>query len=211
MIIVKKHPDLITDWNSKTIFFLQNLSTEKDPNYEENIFIVFPFSSPQPPWKNHERKKGKTKNNINLKQFNAEMKINIWSHLSYSLKFLEEICREDQMLSNVLKKLLCSFKILQLSFLYTHFPKKQVNSLRKSYIYIYVCMFKQTQNWQMDKKYYGNSQLKSVLEFWNWPVHSCSYIKMLGRGSLSCQDPPHLCYARTDTWSPWRGGDRVHT
>lgn len=120
-------------------FFLQNLSTEKDPNYEENIFIVFPFSSPQPPWKNHERKKGKTKNNINLKQFNAEMKINIWSHLSYSLKFLEEICREDQMLSNVLKKLLCSFKILQLSFLYTHFPKKQVNSLRKSYIYI--CMY----------------------------------------------------------------------
>lgn len=45
------------------------------------------------------------------------------------------------MLSNVLKKLLCSFKILQLSFLYTHFPKKQVNSLRKSYIYIYIYVY----------------------------------------------------------------------
>lgn len=53
-------------------------------------------------------------------------------------------------------------------------------------------------------------KFKGVLEFWKWPAHASSHVKMLGRGRLSCQDPLRVCCAKSDTGSPWRAGDPVH-
>lgn len=54
------------------------------------------------------------------------------------------------MLSNVLRKLICSFKFIQLSLYasYPHFPEKQANLLRKLNIYIYIYLNKlRTDKW----------------------------------------------------------------
>lgn len=105
------------------------------------------------------------------------------------------------------KKLICSFTFSQVNLYDCSIHTYLRSAANLSWTYT----FSQTLNWRMDRKHSGNSQLKVVLEFWNWPAHSSSYIKMLGRGRLSCQDPLHLYYAKTDTRSPWRGEDQVCT
>lgn len=107
------------------------------------------------------------------------------------------MCREYQMLSNVLKSLYAAPSFLKASYI----PLISTHPGEVQLICQWTCVFNQTPNWQTDRKHSGNSQLKPLLEFRNWPAHSSSYIKMLGRGSLSCQDPLHLCWARTDTRS----------
>lgn len=144
---------------------------------------------------------------IDSKHLLDEWKINIWPQLSYSSPFHRRIFQGVQNAEQCGKKLISSFKFSQVSLQasYSHISLTRAANL--SWVYI----FNKNPSWQMDRKPSGNSQLKAVLEFWNWPAHASSYIKMLGRGRLGCQDPLQMCRARTDTRSPWRGEHRLHT